>query len=166
MEDKNRGARCRADRLPDPGRYRSFYITYDVTGLLQEGVNAVGVILGNGRYFSPRIKAPTLTLSYGYPKLLLQLEIEYEDDSSIRVVSDGSWKLTTETIKPVALSNPAPGVFIYDMGQNMVGWTKLSVKAGEGSVIKQRFAETLKEDGTLYLANIRESPICRPLKER
>ena len=192
---------------------RSFYVTYDVTDQLKEGENAAGVILGNGRYFSPRIKAPTPTLTYGYPKLLLQLDIEYEDGSRTQVVSDGSWKLTTEgpirenneydgefydarmelsgwdqagfddsnwldvelvepsspeissqmiepmriteTLKPLALSNPAPGVFIYDMGQNMVGWTKLSLEAKEGTVIKQRFAETLKEDGTLYLANIR-----------
>ncbi len=192
---------------------RSFYVTYDVTDLLKEGENAAGVVLGNGRYFSPRIKAPTPTLTYGFPKLLLQIDIEFEDGSKELVVSDETWKLTasgpirenneydgeyydarmefsgwdkagfddsdwmdvqlvepsspeissqmiepmriTETIKPVAWSNPAPGVFIYDMGQNMVGWTKLSLKAKEGTVIKQRFAETLKEDGTLYLANIR-----------
>ncbi len=192
---------------------RSYYVTYEVTDQLKEGANAVGVILGNGRYFSPRINVPTPTLTYGFPKLLLQMEIEYEDGSRSMVVSDNSWKLTTEgpirenneydgeyydarmelrgwsepgfdetgwetadivepsspeissqmiepmriteTLKPVALSNPEPGVFIFDMGQNMVGWTKLSVNAPEGTVIKQRFAETLKEDGTLYLANIR-----------
>ncbi|MCP4310706.1 MAG: family 78 glycoside hydrolase catalytic domain [Bacteroidetes bacterium] len=192
---------------------RSYYVTYDVTDQLKEGENAAGVILGNGRYFSPRITAPTLTLTYGFPKLLLQIEIEFEDGSRVLVVSDESWKLTasgpirenneydgeyydarmelsgwaeagfedsgwldvelvepsspeissqmiepmriTETLKPVAMSNPEPGIFIYDMGQNIVGWTKLTVKAREGAVIKQRFAETLKEDGTLYLANIR-----------
>ncbi len=192
---------------------RSYYVTYDITDQLKEGENTVGVILGNGRYFSPRIDAPTPTLTYGFPKLLLQMEIEYEDGSRVKIVSDESWKLTTrgpirenneydgefydarmeltgwnetgfddsdwldvelvepsspeissqpiepmritETIHPVALSNPAPGVFIFDMGQNIVGWTKLSVEAKEGTVIKQRFAETLKEDGSLYLANIR-----------
>jgi len=192
---------------------RSFYVTYNVTDQLIEGVNTAGVILGNGRYFSPRINAPTPTLTYGFPKLLMQINIEYKDGSTAQLVSDESWKLTaggpirenneydgeyydarmelsgwneagfndtdwmavelvepsspeissqmiepmrvTETIKPVALSNPEPGVYIYDMGQNMVGWTKLSLEAEEGTVIKQRFAETLKEDGTLYLANIR-----------
>jgi alpha-L-rhamnosidase len=192
---------------------RSFYVTYDVTNLLHEGENAVGVILGNGRYFSPRIKAPTPTLTYGFPKLLLQINIEYMDGSTAQVVSDKSWKLSargairenneydgefydarmeltgwnkagfddagwmdvevvepsspeissqmiepmrvTEIIKPVALSNPEPGVYIYDMGQNFVGWTRLTIQAEAGTVIKQRFSETLKEDGTLYLDNIR-----------
>ncbi len=192
---------------------RSYYVTYDVTDQLRKGQNAVGVILGNGRYFSPRINAPTPTFTYGFPKLLMQLEIEYADGSKSLVVSDETWKLSasgpirknneydgefydarmelsgwnetgfddsgwmkaekvdpsspslssqmiepmrvTETINPISVSNPEPGVYIFDMGQNMVGWTKLSIEADEGTILKQRFGETVNEDGTLYLANIR-----------
>ena len=192
---------------------RSYYVTHEVSAQMKEGENALGVILGNGRYFSPRINAPTPTRTFGFPKLLFQLEIEYQDGTREKVLSDPSWKLTaagpirenneydgevydarqelpgwdkagyddsgwmqaeavetpsaeissqmtepmrvTESIKPVAITQPEPGVYIFDMGQNMVGWTRLTVKAEAGTAITQRFAETLKEDGTLYLANIR-----------
>jgi alpha-L-rhamnosidase len=46
-------------------------------------------------------------------------------------------------------------MFIFDMGQNMVGWVRLKVRAQKGTEVKLRFAEALKEDGTLYLDNIR-----------
>jgi len=42
---------------------------------VKSGADAPGVILRNGRCFAPRKSAPSTTLSYGYPKLLLQLEI-------------------------------------------------------------------------------------------
>ena len=56
---------------------RDAYVTYDVTTQIASGGNAVGVILGNGRYFAPRGKVPTNTRTYGYPKMILQLAIEY-----------------------------------------------------------------------------------------
>ncbi len=196
---------------------RSWYVTHDVAALVADGLNTAGVILGNGRYFAPRINAPTLTRTFGFPRLLLQLEMEYTDGTKERVVSDPSWKLTaggpvranneydgetydarmeltgwskngfddsgwmnaeqvkpaspeissqmtepirvTETILPLSVSSPETGVYIFDMGQNMVGWTRLKVRADKGTVIKQRFAETLQEDGNLYLANIRGAKV-------
>ena len=55
---------------------RVFYVTFDVTKQLKRGANAVGVVLGNGRYFAPRHKVPTETRTYGFPKVLLQIHIE------------------------------------------------------------------------------------------
>ena len=69
---------------------RVYYLAYDVTPRLAKGANALGVILANGRYFAPRHKVPTFTRTFGYPKLLLQLEIEYSDGKVERVVSDSS----------------------------------------------------------------------------
>ena len=34
---------------------RAFYVTYDVTKQLKKGANAVGVMLGNGRFFAPAL---------------------------------------------------------------------------------------------------------------
>ncbi|MCK5905928.1 MAG: family 78 glycoside hydrolase catalytic domain, partial [Gammaproteobacteria bacterium] len=61
----------------------------------------------------------------------------------------------TGTFKPLEITNPKPGMYIYDMGQNMVGWVKLTVKGKNGDEVKMRFSETLEDDGTLYLTNIR-----------
>jgi alpha-L-rhamnosidase len=61
----------------------------------------------------------------------------------------------TETLRPVRITQPKPGIFIADMGQNMTGWTRLSVKGPPGAMVQQRFAEMLNPDGTLYVANLR-----------
>jgi alpha-L-rhamnosidase len=60
------------------------------------------------------------------------------------------------TIQPVSLTEPKPGVFIYDMGENMTGWAKLSVVGSAGTKITLRFAERLNKDGTLDNAQIAE----------
>jgi len=61
-----------------------------------------------------------------------------------------------ETVKPKAIKEVRPGVYVYDMGQNMVGWTALKVHTNEkGIKIKLRFAETIHPDGELNVANLR-----------
>src|SRR5262249_3407695 len=39
----------------------------------------------------------------------------------------------TETIKPVSVKRLRPGVYIFDMGQNMVGWCRLHVSGAKGT---------------------------------
>ena len=51
----------------------------------------------------------------------------------------------TKTIQPVKEINPEPGVFLYDLGQNMAGWWKVEVKGTPGQVIRIRGAETLND---------------------
>ena len=60
-----------------------------------------------------------------------------------------------QKISPISVKELKPGTFIFDMGQNMVGWARLTVKGERGTQVKMRFAETLQPDGSLYLANIR-----------
>jgi alpha-L-rhamnosidase len=192
---------------------RVFYVTFDVTEQLRRGQNAMGVVLGNGRFYSPRSKVYAGMPSYGSPKLLLHLRIEYTDGSVSEVVSDETWKLSADgpiianneydgeeydarkefpgwsragfrdvnwqpaqvlpsppgmlaaqmippmrvmqTLRPVALTQPRPGVFVFDLGQNMVGWCQLRVSGQAGTHVSLRHAETLKADGMLDLANIR-----------
>jgi len=194
-----------------------FYNTYDVTPQLSQGSNAIGVILGNGRYFAMRKDEPFLMQNYGFPKLLMQIDIEFNDGSHKVISTDSTWKLTangpitennefdgekydarlempgwdkpgfdaknwmdaeiveepagmltgqlnepirvTVPITPVSVKKLRPGVYIYDMGQNMVGWVSLSAKGHPGQKITMRFAETLKPDGSLYLANIRSAKV-------
>ena len=195
--------------------HRVFYLTHDVTKQVQSGRNALGVVLGNGRFFAPRGKVPMKTGSYDTPRLLLQLELEYADGTREIVVSDPSWKCTLEgpilanneydgeeydarrempgwsvagfkagkwpsaevvkapagrlsapminpirvtgIIHPVALTQPKPGVYIYDLGQNLVGWCRLRVHGAAGTVVTLRHAERLKPDGTLYTENLRSA---------
>lgn len=55
----------------------------------------------------------------------------------------------TRTLKPVRVTEPKPGVFIYDFGQNFAGWARLRVKGPAGARIRMRYGELLYPDGTL-----------------
>ena len=63
----------------------------------------------------------------------------------------------TETRKPIARTSPKPGVYLFDFGQNLVGWCRLQVKGSPGTVIRLRHAETLQADDMLYVANLRSA---------
>lgn len=68
------------------------------------------------------------------------------------------------TLKPIKLLQPRDKVFIYDMGQNMVGFPRISIKNGKpGQKITLRYAEVLYPnlpehkglEGMIMLENIR-----------
>lgn len=57
----------------------------------------------------------------------------------------------TETIKPVELTSPDSGVYIFDLGQNFAGWARLRVKGDAGTKVTLRFAENRYPNGHLDL---------------
>jgi len=61
----------------------------------------------------------------------------------------------TETRRPIAMTSPTSGVYVFDLGQNLVGWCRLRVQGPRGTTVRLRHAETLQPDGTLYVANLR-----------
>lgn len=63
------------------------------------------------------------------------------------------------TLKPVSISEIAPGRYILDMGQNMVGRLAMRLDGESGQQVKLRFAELLNPDGSIYTANLR-SALC------
>ena len=212
------------------------YNVYDVTDLLDEGVNTIGVILGNGRFFSMRTVTYTIPFTqvtipgvrnYGYPKLLAQLEITDSEGNRTVVASDESWKLTTDgpivadneydgetydarlempgwsrngyddsswrdarsvaapegrltaqanpnirvmdTVEPVSIAALNDSTWIVDMGQNMVGWLAVELEGRKDRPVRLRFAETLQDDGNLYVDNLRgakATDLYTPAEER
>ena len=201
---------------PTPTNYTKTvkYNTFDVTSRVKEGDNAIGVILGNGRYLTMRT---TWVRDFGLPRMIAQLEIKYADGSMQTIVSDDSWKVTAngpigannefdgeeydarkeftgwnsagfddsgwlqanlvdapggileaqtnrnikvmETVRPVSIKELKPGVFIMDMGQNMVGWLRMKVKGKAGDRVQLRFAEMLHDDGTLNVIGLRSAKV-------
>ncbi len=61
----------------------------------------------------------------------------------------------TQELKPVRLTEPKPGVFVFDLGQNMVGWCRLAVRGKAGATVKLRHAEMLDDAGLIYTENLR-----------
>ncbi|MGG4145330.1 glycoside hydrolase family 78 protein [Paenibacillus algorifonticola] len=60
-----------------------------------------------------------------------------------------------KTIRPIQMERTASGSYIFDMGQNMVGWTELRVSGESGTTVTISHAEMLSPDGSLYLDNLR-----------
>ncbi|MBD5780431.1 family 78 glycoside hydrolase catalytic domain [Pelagicoccus sp. NFK12] len=194
---------------------RIHYRTYDVTKLLSEGEQAIGVILGDG-WWSGYVGWQETRGRYGdlQNAFALQLELEYEDGEKSIVSSDADWCCDTgailtsdfmmgevydarreqrgwdtagfgdahwlpaqtietppvalcsqrsepvkvvETFQPLSKTEIEPGVFIYDIGQNISGWARIRLSQPAGTSVCIRFAERLKPDGSLYVENLRRA---------
>ena len=61
------------------------------------------------------------------------------------------------TLKPETVKASTGGTYVFDFGQNMVGWTQLKVKGPAGTRVRLRFAEILKPDGSIYRQNLRNA---------
>lgn len=55
----------------------------------------------------------------------------------------------TRTIAPVKVSEPKPGVYLFDMGQNLSGHALLSVTGPAGTQVTMKYGERLHPNGTL-----------------
>ena len=108
------------------------YQTYDVTSLLKNGKNAVGVTLGSGWYrgiigFENNINF------YGKDiALLFQMNITYSDGSVENILSDGSWKSSTGPIRYSEIYNGE----IYDARMENNGWASTGYDDGKWSEAK------------------------------
>jgi len=63
----------------------------------------------------------------------------------------------TKTIKPESIIPLSNGVYVFDMGQNMVGWVRLRVNGPAGTRVRMRFAEILNPDRSIYRDNLRNA---------
>jgi alpha-L-rhamnosidase len=64
----------------------------------------------------------------------------------------------THELRPERITEPEDGVSIVDLGQNMVGTARLTLRGAQaGHKVTMRFGEVLNPDGTLYTANLRSA---------
>ena len=125
------GVEVAPDELLKPAlsdyRKRVYFNTFDVTEMLKNGDNAIGVTLAGGRFTAMRYNAANPdydftdnVLHFGTPRMILQLEITYEDGSKSLIVSDESWKITNRG--PIRTSNEYDGE-TYDENFDLGDWT-------------------------------------------
>lgn len=101
---------------------RTLYVTHDVTSVLQEGKNAIGVMMGNGWYNHQSTavwyfdKAPWR----GRPTFCLDLRITYEDGTGETISSGKEWKTA---LGPV-IFNSIYTAEHYDARLEQEGWMK------------------------------------------
>jgi len=207
---------------------RSLYQTYDVSGLINNGENVVGVMLADGwRGARPimdkqdsskrfRFNDRSFVTQFGERWFAGQLELTYEDGSLEIIGTDRSWlccgdgpmrkasmpdgliydarkevagwasiepidpkkwgdgvieatldskpRLSAQAmppirvlqeLKPVGRSEPKPGKYVFDFGENMAGVCRLTVVGSAGTTVTVRHAEMLQSDGTLSVSNLK-----------
>jgi len=179
---------------------RVLYDEFDVTQMLINGTNTIGVELGNGRYSTQKRYWSWRAAWYGDPCLALKLMVAYEDGTEEIYSTDSSWKCSygavtfncfydgehydanleqkswnensfddrtwdnalevsapegaleknsffhikkNRIIKPVKISEKLLGKYVYDFGENISGWAKITVKGIKGEKIRIRYAEKL-----------------------
>ncbi len=84
----------------------------------------------------------------------------FADTGAARVATNGPRVLRHEELQPVEVREIPDFVnprWVFDLGQNMVGWVQLRVSGLAGATVTLRYAEALNPDGTLYTASLRNA---------
>ena len=192
---------------------RTLYVTHDITGYLQEGKNAIGVLLGNGWY-----NHQSTAVWYFHeapwrqrPAFCMDVRITYEDGSTATITSGKDWKTSlspvifnsiytgehydarteqpgwsepgfddskwkevifrsapstnitaqvlhpirnVETIAAKAIHKLNDTTWVFDLGRNISGVSRITVKSEAGTVFRLKHAERLRSDGHVDMSNI------------
>jgi len=190
---------------------RIYYTTYDVSTLIQNGNNCLGVSLGNGFYNPLPLRKwgrrnLRNDLAVGPPTFLARLLVKYKNGETEAVVTDTTWRYAygpmiknsvylgvaydareeikgwdtpgfndqnwdlvkkskspggrlqesffppvqiKQSITPVQITSPEPGMYIVDMGINFTGTYNIKLTGNTGDTISFRFGERIYDDGKL-----------------
>ncbi len=63
----------------------------------------------------------------------------------------------TQELAAKSVTEPKPGVYVFDLGQNFAGLVRLKIKGAAGTVVRLRFGEMLHQDGTIMTENLRKA---------
>lgn len=95
-------------------------LTYDVSNLLSTGKNIIGVELASGWHSGRISRGTALYENFASPKILCQLEVTLKDGTKTTIISDESWKGSTNG--PIRLASLYDGE-VYDANLEMPNWT-------------------------------------------
>jgi len=97
------------------------YQTYDVTGLLRPGANAIGFQVADGWWRGRLGFVPGARDTYGtFLGLLAQLEITGTDGSRVVIGTDGTWRSATGPVRAADLYDGER----YDATAELPGWSR------------------------------------------
>jgi alpha-L-rhamnosidase len=104
------------------------YQTFDVTEMLQMGKNAIGAVLGDG-WFRGRLGfgGGQRNIYGDRLALLAQLEVQYQDGSTARILTDESWQAATG---PILMNSIYDGE-TYDARLELDGWSSPDFDASD-----------------------------------
>ncbi len=94
------------------------YDTYDVTAVMHEGANAIGVVLGNGMYRVSKGRYTKFQHSFGQPQMIAHIHLEYQDGSKETLGTDEHWRAG---VSPMTFSSVYGGED-WDARLEQKGW--------------------------------------------
>ncbi len=108
------------------------YQVFDITDLIQQGSNTIGVALGSGWYRGFLAWGNNKNIYGKELALLVQLQLNYSDGSSSMILSDESWKSSTGAVR---YSEIYHGETI-DASKEQAGWNTHSFDDSKWSPVK------------------------------
>jgi hypothetical protein len=97
------------------------YDTYDVTSLIHEGPNAIGILLGNGMYrVAKGGRYAKFQKSFGPLQAIARIRLEYDDGSTTIIGTDERWHTGTS---PMTFSSVYGGED-WDARMEQKGWDR------------------------------------------
>lgn len=99
---------------------RVYYVTHDVTSLLQSGQNVLATVLGNGWYNEQSTAVWDFHKARwrNRPRMICELHIHYADGSAEKIVSNETWKTNTGAY----MYNNLYSGDMYDARKGEKGW--------------------------------------------
>ena len=166
-----------AGKIGFRGEYNRYGVTPELLLQLEvEYADGSSFTLTSDENWKASFKGPIVTSSiyngevYDAAKELSGWTLPGFDESSwtdvIAEADLGSAALTPKPFAPVrvikemptqAISEPEAGRYVFDMGQNMVGYPEVRIPVEKGQTITMRFAEMLNTDGSMYTDNYRKA---------
>ncbi|MCG8318110.1 MAG: glycoside hydrolase family 78 protein [Cytophagales bacterium] len=135
------------------------YQVYDVTDMLNNGTNAVGVTLGSGWYRGFLVWGDKKNHYGDDIALLFQINIQYTDGTEKTIISDNTWKTSTGPI----LSSEIYHGETYDSRKEMTGWSSPGFNdSGWKPAKEQNFSKTVLL--STYNESIKKQEVLQPQK--
>lgn len=124
----------------------------------------VGALLENdfqmGEAYDARLEMPNWNTANFDDSNWQPVEI-FDAPNSVLAATNAPMVKRMSELKPIAepvyVGTFDRSSYIFDLGQNMVGWVRFKGTAPAGTTITLRFAEVLNEDGSLYTDNLRKA---------
>ncbi len=60
----------------------------------------------------------------------------------------------TQELPAIKVTEPKPGIFVFDLGQNIAGWARLKLQEAKDTEVTLLYNEVLNPDGTVYMDNL------------
>jgi len=115
----------------------------------------------DGELYDARINTPSLLRPGEAPAGLMDKKWAWShntDDPKGKMMAQKIEPIrVVETLTPTIISEPTPGVYVFDAGRNLAGWAALRTEGKPGTEVKLRFAETLYDNGLINQDNLRNA---------